>query len=51
MFYFISFTYFDEFNCKVIDEHPIKWYNKTKFGYELVNWKEISEDEYNMWEE
>ena len=54
MFYFIVYEYinFEMFfkECKVIDEHPITWYNKNKDNV-LLNWKQISEDEYNMWEE
>jgi hypothetical protein len=57
MFYFISFynNHYKEHFCKVIDEHPITWYNGTSYSgpsdVVLLNWKQISEEEYNMWGE
>jgi len=50
MFYFISYTYYDVICCKVIDEHPLKWYNTVdEDKATLINWKQISEEEFEMW--
>ena len=65
MFYFIVYSVEEVQNsavnteCKVIDEHPIKWYNNStkvtgryfQRNLVLLNWKQISEDEFNMWGE
>lgn len=64
MFYFIVYKHRFDTNkeiCKVIDQHPIKWYNTISriiqengdYTREIVllNWKQISEEEFNMWGE
>lgn len=56
MFYFIVYEFSGLINpatsrkeCEVIDEHPITWYNDCGDEIVLLNWKQISEEEFNMW--
>ncbi len=43
------------FDCDVIDEHPFEWLNRSQMESSskriLVNWREISEDEFHTYNE